>query len=115
MRATTVRLMMALKLTFSAAASGVRPRTVEKLEAMLKRDVVPIIPSQGSAGASGDLAPLAHLTAAMLGVGEVQLAGKRMPGRSRARARWPRADSAWSEGRTCPARMAPSSPPPRRW
>ena len=80
MRATTVRLMMALKLaSLGRGASGVRPRTVEMLEAMLKRDVVPIIPSQGSAGASGDLAPLAHLTAAMLGVGEVQLAGKRMP------------------------------------
>ena len=80
MRATTVRLMMALKLTsLGRGASGVRPRTVEMLEAMLKRDVVPIIPSQGSAGASGDLAPLAHLTAAMLGVGEVQLAGERMP------------------------------------
>jgi histidine ammonia-lyase len=80
MRATTVRLMMALKLaSLGRGASGVRPRTVEMLEAMLKRNVVPIIPSQGSAGASGDLAPLAHLTAAMLGVGEVQLAGERMP------------------------------------
>ena len=42
-------------------------------------DVIPVIPSQGSVGASGDLAPLAHLTAAMLGIGEVQLAGERMP------------------------------------
>ena len=49
------------------------------LEAMLRRDVIPIIPSQGSAGASGDLAPLAHLTAAMLGIGEVRLAGERQP------------------------------------
>jgi len=79
MRAATVRLMMALKLaSLGRGASGVRPRTVEMLEAMLTRNVIPIIPSQGSAGASGDLAPLAHLTAAMLGVGEVQLAGERM-------------------------------------
>jgi len=80
MRAATVRLMMALKLaSLGRGASGVRTRTVEMLEAMLTRNVIPVIPSQGSAGASGDLAPLAHLTAAMLGVGEVQLAGERMP------------------------------------
>jgi histidine ammonia-lyase len=49
------------------------------LEAMLARDLVPVIPSQGSVGASGDLAPLAHLAAAMLGIGEAQHAGERMP------------------------------------
>jgi histidine ammonia-lyase len=46
---------------------------------MLTRDVMPVIPSQGSAGASGDLAPLAYLAAAMLGVGDAQVAGERMP------------------------------------
>ena len=49
------------------------------LEAMLARDVLPVIPGQGSVGASGDLAPLAHLAAAMLGIGEVEHAGERMP------------------------------------
>ncbi len=80
MRAATVRLMLALKLaSLGRGASGVRPCIIEMIEAMLSRDMIPIIPSQGSAGASGDLAPLAHLTAAMLGVGEVRLAGERMP------------------------------------
>ena len=80
MRPATVRLMMALKLaSLGRGASGVRLRTIEMLEAMLARDAIPVIPSQGSVGASGDLAPLAHMTAAMLGVGEAQLAGERMP------------------------------------
>jgi histidine ammonia-lyase len=75
-----VRLMMALKLaSLGRGASGVRPSTVAMLEAMLARDVLPVIPSQGSVGASGDLAPLAHLAAAMLGIGEVDHAGERMP------------------------------------
>jgi histidine ammonia-lyase len=80
MRAATVRLMMALKLaSLGHGASGVRPGTVKMLEAMLARDMIPVIPSQGSAGASGDLAPLAHLAAAMLGIGEVELDGERVP------------------------------------
>ncbi len=66
------RLMMALKLaSLGQGASGVRPETLRLLEAMLEADVIPVIPSQGSVGASGDLAPLAHMTAAMLGVGDV--------------------------------------------
>lgn len=76
-----VRLMMALKMTSLAqGASGVRPETVEYLGTMLDRDLIPIIPSQGSVGASGDLAPLAHLAAAMMGVGEISLpSGQRAP------------------------------------
>jgi histidine ammonia-lyase len=75
-----VRLMMALKLaSLGRGASGVRMQTVRMLEAMLARDVIPVVPSQGSVGASGDLAPLAHLAAAMLGVGEAEHAGERMP------------------------------------
>jgi histidine ammonia-lyase len=75
-----VRLMMALKLaSLGRGASGVRRRTVEMLEAMLARAVIPLIPSQGSVGASGDLAPLAHLAAAMLGIGDAELGGERMP------------------------------------
>src|SRR5579859_45321 len=80
MRTATARLMMALKLaSLGRGASGVRPGTVEMLEAMLARDVTPVVPCQGSVGASGDLAPLAHMAAAMLGIGEVELGGERMP------------------------------------
>jgi histidine ammonia-lyase len=72
MPVSVVRLMMALKLaSLAQGASGVRPATVELLEAMLAKDVVPVVPAQGSVGASGDLAPLAHMTATMIGVGEV--------------------------------------------
>jgi histidine ammonia-lyase len=80
MRPSTVRLMMALKLAcLGHGASGVRPAILDMLEAMLARNAIPVVPCQGSVGASGDLAPLAHMTAAMLGVGEVDLAGERMP------------------------------------
>jgi histidine ammonia-lyase len=83
MRPAAVRLMMALKLaSLGRGASGVRPTTVGMLEAMLAREVIPVIPSQGSVGASGDLAPLAHMTAALLGIGEVQLAGEVMPAKT---------------------------------
>jgi histidine ammonia-lyase len=76
----TVRLMMALKLaSLSQGASGVRLATISMLEGFLANDLTPVIPSQGSVGASGDLAPLAHLAAAMLGVGKVFLAGDLMP------------------------------------
>jgi histidine ammonia-lyase len=71
---------MALKLgSLGRGASGVRPGTIALLEAMLARGVLPVIPGQGSVGASGDLAPLAHMTAAMIGVGDVTFAGERMP------------------------------------
>ena len=70
------RLMMALKLSSLArGASGVRVETVELLEAMLARGLTPLVPAQGSVGASGDLAPLAHMTAAMLGVGTILVDG----------------------------------------
>jgi histidine ammonia-lyase len=66
------RLMIALKLgSLAQGASGVRLSTVRMLEAMLAKNLIPVIPAQGSVGASGDLAPLAHMTAAMLGVGEI--------------------------------------------
>ncbi|MGE6696489.1 histidine ammonia-lyase [Hyphomonas sp. NPDC076900] len=74
-----VRLMMALKMTnLGRGASGVRPETIALMEAMLAADLLPLIPSQGSVGASGDLAPLAHMACAMIGVGEVFLNGERM-------------------------------------
>ncbi|MCS3808803.1 histidine ammonia-lyase [Xanthomonas sp. 4461] len=75
-----VRLMMALKLTSLAqGASGVQPDTLALLEAMLRQGITPVVPCQGSVGASGDLAPLSHLAAAMIGVGEAFVGGKRLP------------------------------------
>jgi histidine ammonia-lyase len=75
-----VRLMIALKLaSLGHGASGVRPGTVAMLEAMLARGLVPVIPAQGSVGASGDLAPLAHLAATMIGTGEIDDARGRRP------------------------------------
>lgn len=66
-----IRLMMALKLaSLAQGASGIRPATLALLEAMLAKGVIPVVPSQGSVGASGDLAPLSHMTAVMIGVGE---------------------------------------------
>ncbi|HEX3983829.1 MAG TPA: aromatic amino acid lyase, partial [Acidisoma sp.] len=80
MPAAIARLMMALKLaSLAQGASGIRPETAALLEAMLARDLVPVVPGQGSVGASGDLAPLAHMTATMIGVGEIFYQGERMP------------------------------------
>lgn len=74
------RLMMALKLaSLAQGASGVQLPTVQLLEAMLARGLTPVVPCQGSVGASGDLAPLAHMTAAMIGVGEILSGDVRMP------------------------------------
>jgi len=74
------RLMMALKLaSLAQGASGVRPETIELLEAMLVNDVIPVVPAQGSVGASGDLAPLSHMTAVMIGVGECFTPHGRVP------------------------------------
>ena len=65
------RLMMALKLgSLAQGASGVRLETVRLLEALLAKGLTPVVPGQGSVGASGDLAPLAHMAATMIGVGE---------------------------------------------
>ena len=80
MPAAIVRLMLALKLaSLAQGASGVRPATVEMLCAMLERDLLPVIPGQGSCGASGDLAPLGHMAAAMIGAGEIETGGRRLP------------------------------------
>jgi histidine ammonia-lyase len=77
----TARLMMVLKLlSLGRGASGVRPATIALIEAMLDRGVTPVVPAQGSVGASGDLAPLAHMTAVMIGEGEALFQGQRLPG-----------------------------------
>ena len=76
----TARLMMALKLaSLAQGASGIRPETIELLNAMLDRGLTPVIPGQGSVGASGDLAPLAHMAATLIGVGEIVVDGIRKP------------------------------------
>jgi histidine ammonia-lyase len=80
MSSANVRLMLALKLaSLARGASGVRPATLAFMQQMLDRGVLPVVPKQGSVGASGDLAPLAHMTAVMLGVGEALLDGARIP------------------------------------
>ncbi|RMD92344.1 MAG: histidine ammonia-lyase, partial [Alphaproteobacteria bacterium] len=79
--AAQARAMMALKLlSLGRGASGVRWQVIGMIEQMLARGVTPVIPSQGSVGASGDLAPLAHMTAVMIGAGEAEVDGTRLPG-----------------------------------
>ncbi len=79
--AATVRLVLALKASSLArGASGARRQTIEALLALYNADVLPVIPAQGSVGASGDLAPLAHLTLVLLGEGEVWIKGAKATG-----------------------------------
>ncbi len=77
----TVRAVMALRIKDLARGhSGIRLETVEHLAALLNGGVCPVIPQQGSVGASGDLAPLAHLALVLLGRGEAFYKGRRMSG-----------------------------------
>ena len=72
---------MTLKmLSLGRGASGVRWEVIEQIEALLKNGVTPVIPSQGSVGASGDLAPLAHMTAVLIGEGEAVFRGQNISG-----------------------------------
>ncbi len=76
-----VHLILTLKLlSLGRGASGVRPALITLIEAMLARGVLPVIPEKGSVGASGDLAPLAHMAAVMIGEGEAWVGGDRLPG-----------------------------------
>ncbi|HZG10181.1 MAG TPA: histidine ammonia-lyase [Allosphingosinicella sp.] len=77
-----VRLALALKaIGLGRGHSGVRPLVVERLLALIEADALPLIPSQGSVGASGDLAPLAHLAAPLIGEGRILLGGENLPAR----------------------------------
>jgi len=76
----TRAIMLLRANALAKGLSGVRPVLVETLCAMLNHGVHPVIPSQGSVGASGDLAPLAHLALVLIGEGEVILKGQRMTG-----------------------------------
>jgi histidine ammonia-lyase len=75
-----VRAMLLLRAnTLALGHSGCRPELIERLCAMLELGIHPVVPSQGSVGASGDLAPLAHLALPIIGHGEVEVSGHRMP------------------------------------
>ncbi|HLA74062.1 MAG TPA: aromatic amino acid lyase, partial [Steroidobacteraceae bacterium] len=75
--APVVRLMLALKIAaLSRGYSGVRRELVDALVKLYNADVLPRVPAKGSVGASGDLAPLAHMSTVLLGVGEVECGGK---------------------------------------
>jgi histidine ammonia-lyase len=83
----TVRLIMVLKLASLARGySGIQPATATALAKLINRDVMPVIPAQGSVGASGDLAPLAHLALVLIGEGEAFVDGRRLSGREALRA-----------------------------
>jgi histidine ammonia-lyase len=83
----TVRLVLALKINALARGhSGISMELMDALLALLKHEVYPVIPAQGSVGASGDLAPLAHLGAALLGLGQVRIRGAVAPAQDGLRA-----------------------------
>jgi histidine ammonia-lyase len=80
LEARIVRLIVTLKaIGLARGHSGVRRAVAERLLALLEADALPVIPAQGSVGASGDLAPLAHLGAALIGEGKIALRGETMP------------------------------------
>ena len=80
LQAPVVRLMLALKAASLARGfSGVREEVVTTLLAAHNAGLVPYVPAQGSVGASGDLAPLAHMTLALMGEGEMMVDGRRVP------------------------------------
>jgi histidine ammonia-lyase len=76
-----VRAMLLLRAnSLAAGCSGVRPVVVETLVTMLERGVLPVVPSKGSVGSSGDLAPLAHIALVLMGEGRARFAGRTMEG-----------------------------------
>ena len=79
--ARIVRATAALRINVLARGhSGIRGGTLDALVAMLNAGVHPVVPSRGSVGASGDLAPLAHLSLVLIGEGEAEVGGRRLPG-----------------------------------
>jgi histidine ammonia-lyase len=75
-----VRLILALKINaLTRGYSGVTQGLIDALSALLEHEVYPVIPAQGSVGASGDLAPLAHMSTVLLGIGSVRVRGKVLP------------------------------------
>ena len=93
----TVRLAMALKAASLARGySGVRWEIVQALVDLIDHGITPCVPAKGSVGASGDLAPLAHISAALMGVGDARIGGRR----------WPAADALRNAG-LAPISLAP--------
>ncbi|MBO8482790.1 MAG: histidine ammonia-lyase [Bacteroidetes bacterium] len=79
-RPEIVKIMLLLKVqSLSYGYSGVQPETIQTLIDMFNNDVLPVVYRQGSLGASGDLAPLAHLSLPLIGMGEVEYKGKVLP------------------------------------
>lgn len=75
-----VRLVMIMKVKALARGhSGVRPELIDAICALINNDIYPAIPSKGSVGASGDLAPLAHLARVLIGIGSVRINGQELP------------------------------------
>ncbi|UTH76002.1 histidine ammonia-lyase [Chromobacterium sp. IIBBL 290-4] len=84
---STVRLVMALKINSLARGfSGIRRQVIEALVTLFNRQIYPVIPQKGSVGASGDLAPLSHMSAVLIGEGEAFVDGKRVSGAEAMRA-----------------------------
>jgi histidine ammonia-lyase len=73
-------MLLLLQNSLRKGYSGVRVELVEQCRALLERDVVPVVPAQGSVGSSGDLAPLAHMALVLVGEGDATVAGERLPG-----------------------------------
>ena len=80
--AVTRRILLLKANSLAIGSSGIRPEIVEALLALLNHDVLPVIPAKGSVGASGDLAPLAHLALALIGEGEAEKSGKLLQGKA---------------------------------
>ncbi|HYD80969.1 MAG TPA: histidine ammonia-lyase [Paucimonas sp.] len=75
-----VRLILALKIgSLARGYSGIRPQVIDAMIAMYNAGIMPCIPSKGSVGASGDLAPLSHMTLAVMGIGDARVGGKIVP------------------------------------
>jgi histidine ammonia-lyase len=82
LEAGAVRLILLLKLNALAqGASGISMATMELLSALINSDILPVVPGQGSVGASGDLAPLAHLALVLIGEGVAEVKGRRVSGK----------------------------------
>jgi histidine ammonia-lyase len=109
-----VRLVLATKaVSLARGHSGIRPEIVDALLALANANVLPVIPAKGSVGASGDLAPLAHMACVLIGEGQAKVDGKVVPGKPRP---WP----PWACSPLCSAprkgwRCSTARRCPRRW
>ena len=108
-RGDIVRLMLLLKAqSLSYGHSGAQLVTVQRIIDMYNNDILPVVYQQGSLGASGDLAPLAHLSLPLIGMGEVHYKGRCAP-LPKCGKRWAGSPSACSRRKAWPCSTAPSS------